>query len=127
MHHAHAYGQRVVHVATGCHYRHTHTNARCADRRIDANAVRADRHDAAHTDQHAPPDIHADNGGDLAAVNAKGVLADCEQAMRIDMLAEAQLCLVPFIRWFARNGHTGWAFKLVYIWQWVDREMKDSK
>lgn len=44
----------------------------------------------------------------------------------IEKLAELQLCLVPFIRWFAQNGYTGWAFKLVYIWQWVDREMKEE-
>lgn len=44
----------------------------------------------------------------------------------IEKLAELQLCLVPFIRWFACNGYAHWALKLVYVWKWVDREIKES-
>jgi hypothetical protein len=43
----------------------------------------------------------------------------------IEKLAELQLCLVPFIRWFACNGYAGWALGLVYVWKWVDREIKE--
>lgn len=43
----------------------------------------------------------------------------------IDKLAELQLCLAPFVRWFARNGYAGWALKLVYVWKLVDREIKE--
>lgn len=44
----------------------------------------------------------------------------------IEKLAELQLCLVPFIRWFACNGYAHWALKLVYVWKWVDREIKEG-
>lgn len=53
------------------------------------------------------------------------MVADSDDPM-IEKLVELQLCLVPFIRWFAQNGYNGWAFKLVYVCKWIDREIKGA-